>query len=585
MELHHEGCSKTTALKDTEDKITMRYLAVIETQKTKSYLFASPFMRETRGASVLLDFLNRKKTMDILHDGDFSGYEKIFLGGGSGRIIFEKNEDAMKFKKKVLDLYREKTVDARVSVEIVERKPNELFSEWMRRGVMMSQQNKLGRSEGIPVVAGRWVRPCTSCGHAPAEHGYFEHGDHYLCRSCLLKREEVRKLYKKIKPKEDGSRPLRSASELKNLYTNDFILTTFVQYNSRKDLDGGGTEYGLFLPQDFDDIGKHSKPSNYMGFIYADGNSMGEVVKKLGKSFPDDEEAKQAYKAFSEIVDRATREAAVESVMEVVDWMDDNKKQSRFVPAEFILAGGDDLMLAVPADKALDVGILFIDKFQNKTRELQCEYVDKGKLSKCFSKQGLTTSAGVVIAHTHYPISDLMTLAADLMKIAKKQAAALSAVPAADDTQKSEGTLDFIVLNKAGSEPIKKRRKREYEAESPHWSLTERPYTTDKARVMLDTIRELKRSAAPRSKLKALYSSLFKSPMQAQFDALRIKERLQVTGNLESDSALAKLFVGLTHFPFRIQDDHSWSTPLTEIIELYDFVQNEDSSGDEAGTP
>jgi len=48
------------------DKENKRYLAVIETQKVKSYLFASPFMRETRGASVLLDLLNRKETGSIL---------------------------------------------------------------------------------------------------------------------------------------------------------------------------------------------------------------------------------------------------------------------------------------------------------------------------------------------------------------------------------------------------------------------------------------------------------------------------------------------------------------------------------------
>ena len=39
-----------------------RYLAVIETQRVKGYLFASPILRETRGASLLLGRLNRSET-------------------------------------------------------------------------------------------------------------------------------------------------------------------------------------------------------------------------------------------------------------------------------------------------------------------------------------------------------------------------------------------------------------------------------------------------------------------------------------------------------------------------------------------
>ncbi len=63
--------------------------------------------------------------------------------------------------------------------------------------------------------------------------------------------------------------------------------------------------------------------------------------------------------------------------------------------------------------------------------------------------------------------------------------------------------------------------------------------------------------------------------MQAQFDALRIRERLKVTGDLERSAPLNDLLTSLPIFPFRKQDDNCWSTPLTEIIELYDFIQPE----------
>ena len=558
---------------------TMSFLLVIETQKVKSYLFASPIMRETRGASLLLDLLNRKEIRKILGKPDERNYKVIYLGGGTGKILFRVENEAEIFKKKILALYRQKTINARVSVEIVQRDKDENFTEWVRSGVGKSQQNKLGQVEGISLIGGRWIRPCTSCGCEPAEKMFSEHGEHRLCRACLLKRNEINNLYADIKPTKKGYRVLKHSSDLADRYTNDFIFTTLAQKNEDENL-------RVLLSQDFNDIGKLSNPLNYMGFIYADGNRMGEVVKALGEMFPEDKDAKLAYKAFSEIVDRATREAAVEAVLEIVamEEIETEEGLARFIPAEFVMAGGDDLMLVVPAHNALDVAVLFMEKFQEKTQKIQSEYVEQRKLPRPFAGCGLTTSAGVVIAHAHYPISGLMTMAEDLMKIAKKRSAELAFKLKSGDAEGQEtGTLDFMVLSEAGSEPVKERRKNEYTAKS-HYdkkiTLTERPYTTAEARRLLTTIRSLKESKLPRSKLKALYSVLFQSSMQAQFDALRIKERLKTTGDLKEGSILHRLVTSLSCFPFREKDDNEWTTPLTEIIELYDFIQPKNKEED-----
>lgn len=558
---------------------TMSFLLVIETQKVKSYLFASPIMRETRGASLLLDLLNRKEIRKILGKPDERNYKVIYLGGGTGKILFRVENEAEIFKKKILALYRQKTINARVSVEIVQRDKDENFTEWVRSGVGKSQQNKLGQVEGISLIGGRWIRPCTSCGCEPAEKMFSEHGEHRLCRACLLKRNEINNLYADIKPTKKGYRVLKHSSDLADRYTNDFIFTTLAQKNEDENL-------RVLLSQDFNDIGKLSNPLNYMGFIYADGNRMGEVVKALGEMFPEDKDAKLAYKAFSEIVDRATREAAVEAVLEIVamEEIETEEGLARFIPAEFVMAGGDDLMLVVPAHNALDVAVLFMEKFQEKTQKIQSEYVEQRKLPRPFAGCGLTTSAGVVIAHAHYPISGLMTMAEDLMKIAKKRSAELAFKLKSGDVEGQEtGTLDFMVLSEAGSEPVKERRENEYTAKS-HYdkkiTLTERPYTTAEARRLLTTIRSLKESKLPRSKLKALYSVLFQSSMQAQFDALRIKERLKTTGDLKEGSILHRLVTSLSCFPFREKDDNEWTTPLTEIIELYDFIQPKNKEED-----
>ncbi|MGH8613415.1 MAG: Cas10/Cmr2 second palm domain-containing protein [Gammaproteobacteria bacterium] len=541
-----------------------RFLVVIETQRVKGYLFASSILRETRGASLLLDQLNRTETRKLLES--YQGCsEEIYLGGGSGRILFESKDKAEEFAGRVRELYRQKTVNARISVEVVRRdkKENgqdESVPDWMARGVRESQENKLGRIEAVPMLAGRWIRPCSSCGKEAARAIRSDiQGTHRLCTSCLYKRAKVRDFYHDDKRNWDISIPIPPLSKLRQRWP-DFILTTLSETIARD----CGKEKRICLPQDFDQIAEHSKPSNYIAFIYADGNRMGDTIKTMGQKFPDDASAKDAYRVFSQIVDQATREAAVRAVLQHVPKTTRCAESACFVPAEFVLAGGDDLILVVPANAALDVAACFISLYQAKTIALQQEWIHQGEF---FAPKGLTTSAGVVIAHASYPASQLMDLAGELMKLAKRKAADL-------ESNHLEGTLDFMVLHSAGSEKIKERREKEYKTHSAEGhALTERPYTATGAFKLLERIRALKRSDVPRTKLRALYPILFKELLQAQFEGLQIKERLKATGALTTGLPLEALVDGLSCFPFRKQSNGNLTTPLSELIELYDFVQ------------
>ena len=554
--------------------ITHKFLVVIETQRVKDYLFASPVLRETRGASLLLDELNRQDTERILKQ--CSGFKKIYLGGGSGRILFEERSVAQNFANQIRSQYQHKTFNARVSVEVVPRDDNESIPAWMARGVGESQKNKLGRIDAIPIIAGRWLRPCSSCGQLIAETDksiiYYDNGrdaeptdTHYLCASCYSKRDSIRRFYRHIKRNKGRYDPI-SRSKLRREHPNHVLTTLVNQMQS----------YNTLLPQDLDQIGEESVPRNYIGFIYADGNRMGEIIKSMAGKYPDDDDALEAYHAFSQIVDESTREAAAQAVYECVGYRDEKTRKQRpgrFIPAEFVLAGGDDLILIVPAQYAIDVTCRFIALFNQYTREKQEQLCAAQKLSQCFEPDGLTISAGIVIAHASYPASQLMELAGDLMKLAKRKAADLAR------TAKPAGTLDFMVLHSSGSESMKLRRKREYTKTLDSGlkvELTERPYTVTEAKTLLDRIRALKKSSVPRNKLKQLYPVLFQDILPAQFNAQRIRERLEKTGDLGGASPMKTLVDELNCFPFRVdpQQPKHWTTNLTEIIELYDFVQD-----------
>lgn len=264
------------------------------------------------------------------------------------------------------------TQGARVSVEIIPRE-HESFTNWMARGVYKSQKNKLARQEAITLLGGRWIRPCSSCGRALAQKviSYSQEDIHRLCGACLKKRCEIEDYYEDIKHNWDILIPI-DKPKLKKEHPNH-ILTTLVHHIERQH----GETIPLLLPGHFDHIGSRSQPTNYMGFIYADGNRMGEVIKSMGEKFNQDEQAKQAYQAFSAIVDKSTQEAAVEAVLRKVGTFEEKSSDNEngcLVPAEFVLAGGDDLILVVPAHTALDVATRFINLFQEKTKQLQEEW-------------------------------------------------------------------------------------------------------------------------------------------------------------------------------------------------------------------
>ena len=543
-----------------------RFLAVIETQRVKGYLFASPILRETRGASLLLDRLNRQKTQTLLKR---TGGRLIYLGGGSGRALFPSRAQADDFAREVVNLYREETWNARVSVEVLERNDGESFPAWVARGVAESRKNKLSRTEAIPLLGGRWLRPCTSCGREPAEWipKPDVQGPHQLCRSCLAKREQIRSFYRGVKGDLDRLIPIPPAAALQRDWP-DYVLTTLAAAVEREPGEGTRT----LLPRDFNHIGARSRPRNYFALIYADGNRMGETIRAMAEIFPGDEEAQQAYCSFSAIVDRSTREAAVEAVLAELgteEMETDESGPARLVAAEFVIAGGDDLILVVPAHAALGVAERFITGFQRKSIELQEEAIAAGELARRFACGGLTTSAGIVISHASYPASQLVELAADLMKSAKRKAADR------DRNPEGHGTLDFMVVHESGTESVKERRK-EYEGKLPTGRpvrRTERPYTAGEVAKLRERILALKESGVPRGKLKALYASLFRSPVEAQYEAARIRERLVATGSDQRSAALGTLLEELCLFPFR-ESEGGWSTPLSELIEMYDFIHS-----------
>ncbi|KHE93561.1 MAG: hypothetical protein K8F52_14655 [Candidatus Scalindua rubra] len=85
-----------------------RVLVLLDTDRIHDFVFATNKLKEIRGASAILNELNLEKTESLMDSISTEG-EKIFLGGGSGKIIFDDRPHAYDFCRQLEDAYKNQT--------------------------------------------------------------------------------------------------------------------------------------------------------------------------------------------------------------------------------------------------------------------------------------------------------------------------------------------------------------------------------------------------------------------------------------------------------------------------------------------
>ena len=158
------------------------------------------------------------------------------------------------------------------------------------------------------------------------------------------------------------------------------------------------------------DITKHN---DWIAIIHADGNGLGQVVRKVGKD-------KDKFRRFSIELDKATTEAAVDAYRAVLQNFDEDVK----IPIRPIVLGGDDLTIICRGDFAVEYAHEFIEQFEKRTKEhLGSILSDNG--NNVFEKgdsDHLTACAGIAFIKSSYPFYYGYELAEALCSEAKKDA-------------------------------------------------------------------------------------------------------------------------------------------------------------------
>ncbi|MEH1783219.1 MAG: type III-B CRISPR-associated protein Cas10/Cmr2 [Nostoc sp.] len=289
------------------------------------------------------------------------------------------------------------------------------------------------------------------------------------------------------------------------------------------------------------DIGDASNPKGFVAYIYADGNNMGGYIQKEIQN-------PEQYKLFSKDIFFATEISVYTALMEhliephklspILQAERNSEKEVWIHPFEILTIGGDDVMLIVPADKALAIAKTIGEEFEkillqkrgeyksNKTYEpLVVHRYQGGKQAISDNQCKLSMSTGVLITAEDTPIYYAEKLTNQLLKSAKKGAKELKKYGYYG------GTVDFLVMKSVTmiSSNISEFRSNgltKYGTRQQKIKLYAAPYTLHELGGLLETAKALKDAEFPRSQLYQIRSLLERGKQTAILNYRYFRVRL-----------------------------------------------------------
>ncbi len=366
----------------------------------------------------------------------------------------------------------------------------------------------------------------------------------------------------------------------------------------------------------------------FVAYIYADGNNMGAYIRDQIKT-------PEHYQQFSQDVFDATEQSVYWALAHHVHPYKytpdakssrDNKDPVWIHPFEIITIGGDDVLLVVPANKALEVAQAIGQEFEQRLSERNGPYseqlVSEGsspyitsttyeldqvhrnfrQTPFCAIRQNrLSISSGVLITAADTPIYYAFNLVSQLLKLAKKKAKNLSK---RESNSYLGGTVDFLTLKAVTmiSSNIEAFRQegltvRFQDRESPQreqWlKLYAAPYTLHELGGLIETVRAVKRAKFPRSQLYQIRSLLERGRRTAILNYRYFRVRL---GKAEQrplieyfEEAWCEAATNNGNLapwlpPIRTENRTIYATLWRELVELYPFILLPEEDAPEPGS-
>ena len=534
-----------------------QYLLLLDTDKIKDYVFGSSKLKEIRGASMLLEHLNTIQTKNMIlnyfnmTEKDEESNEKfriVYLDGGSGKVEFSTEEDAVRCGELVAELYKKYTGSASISWEVVKINHQFYYQSVAQGEFYLRLKKQKGKNLGQLNHLGV-VHRCSHSGYEMVENLNQE----------FYSIQNVERTYEKVSPKKDFAKIGPSSIVKQTFYENN-------QHNDQglRKIIKEAYDSSFEWPRQLSVIGQAAGNGD-IGLLYFDGNSMNKVLKNLKTA--------EEYQSFSDnlkssiqesIKDTITAIFPDESLPQLVNSDEDEEASQKVtvLPLELILTAGDDIIMVVPSTKAMDFTATFLEKFSEKTK------------AKGIGQEGLTMSAGVAIAKSSFPIKYLVPLAEQLLRSAKKKNYELKQQGVTDPKELS--TIDYMVVSMSSNPDLTLVRNEELSRKDGKWNymLTKRPYTLNQWKQINGVIELMKQNRFPNSKMKAFYHLHFMDEWEGNYYYSKYFGNLnkELKGNLKELYHILYKDELVDSFWMKDDIDES-SSPLIDLFEIYRYIE------------
>ncbi|HLC14732.1 MAG TPA: hypothetical protein VJL89_00700 [Thermodesulfovibrionia bacterium] len=527
-----------------------QYVVVMGVSSIKKYVFGTNQLVEIRGASALLDHLNRSKTQEFLEEKlGKKNVIKVFAGGGAAQfILYAAGEDEIDNC-----LYELETLYHRESaggLRLITGKAEFTDGNYAEALQIAEAQAQIKREE-VPFVPQTllhmgYISECQSCSETASE--FYKRKDEaetrLLCKVCYEKT-----IY--------GDKAKKGLWADFSLYLQKNGVSEREAYESR--------------PKDFDEIGQRcSARQGYTAVVYADGNAMGKIINNI--------ENMNQFRFFSETVDTSIREACHEALFHNCKITD-----GKF-PADILLLGGDDLIVCLTAEAALPFAIEVANKFNLKTKESFAAYNEDSFFDN-LKGNGMTISLGIAYGKSHTPFSILFQQAEELLSSAKKEGS--------QDNRATDFFLptyiDFHLSTNFNQIEVSDCRKKYMELEERDGCKTKlymRPYSLEDAEALLKHARTLAKEL-PSTRLYKLGNAPLLGRINGTLEFLRLYIRIHNIEKAQTEqkqtkalSDAFKRFECLQKMPWnevKSNKDKYYTTVLVDLMEIACFCKTNDS--------
>ncbi|SJZ81334.1 hypothetical protein SAMN02745174_01625 [Cetobacterium ceti] len=545
------------------------YLVSVETVKIKDFIFNTNKLKTIRGASFLLDYLNQVVVNEILNKNGVKKEDILYVAAGNAKFYCENKEIAQNIEFEIREAYNNFAPDSKLAISYIDSGSEKIWDAMDK----LAKETNITKNKGFSKINLDlpFIEKCNICCDNPVQikkENFNENLEKYVknFEPYLEKENSKENINEKLKTLNDRYKIAYQ------IFDNDKVKgicpSCFAKYIAanliKDDFQGIGfySEFKKEFKDEFkpvDSLEEYELKKSFIGFMYSDGDSVGEFLKNAKDNFEDENKYKEFIKNFSQILDKYTKSSLIEVLKEL---REEKKLDEHF--GEFLIVGGDDVCAVFPGHIVMEISRRFQKKFNSKMKDYYktCNFKIKGS--------NITSSSGVIIAKAKTPMYYLFDQSLILQKNAKKKRYETYENKNVD---LKNGFIDFQVIGSEGTVNIGDFRRGVN-------NLIQRPYSIEKMDFcenidgLLCLIENLKTSNFPKNKLRMYYDLKCEIEKNPNKSMENLFELINTIVKLDSEQKeLILTWIGKENLSNSHEDTlKNILKNIFDVIELYDFV-------------